>query len=389
LKKVLHISYDLRDGNNDEVTTAVSNLINASKKDSEPIIIDLVRVSHINQEKIRLIKPSHLAINVFGLPYGLLMSWTQKRATNFIIKANSDELINLNEIEIVHAHKLTFEGIVGYNLSRQLDVPLLVTLRQTDIRVFTKNPFTIYKFRSIIKHCHIFIYLIPQILLKMEKIFGKSFYYNFILPRSVLIPNIVDRVISHENLLVDKKMLLTILRMTKKSVYRKNLKRLLLAFKLLNRNDLKLKIVGEGSYKPTVQKLVNKFRLNNLVIFEGAIPNEKIDKYYLTAQAFVLPSLSESFGMVYAEALLNGTPIMFSKNHLGFDGFFEGVGVGVNPNSVESIRDGLEDLLQNGSLYRKNISSLRESGKLKIFSSDSIATKYKKIIEDCGSGFKA
>jgi hypothetical protein len=86
--------------------------------------------------------------------------------------------------------------------------------------------------------------------------------------------------------------------------------------------------------------------------------------------------------MVYAEALLNGTPIMYSKDYLGFDGVFEGVGVGVNPMSIESISDGISDLLKNSSSYREKINSLEQSGEFNIFSSNYIKNKYNSVIEE-------
>ena len=62
-------------------------------------------------------------------------------------------------------------------------------------------------------------------------------------------------------------------------------------------------------------------------------------------RAFVMPSFSETFGMVYAEALLNGTPILYSKD-TGFDGLFDNVGVVVDPHSLVSIGEGLRKIVQ-------------------------------------------
>jgi len=86
--------------------------------------------------------------------------------------------------------------------------------------------------------------------------------------------------------------------------------------------------------------------------------------------------------MVYAESLLNGTPIMYSKGYLGFDGYFEGVGTGVDPQSIESIKNGIEDLLNNGSEYRKNIESLNNAGEFKVFSKDYIRKTYVDTLEN-------
>jgi len=381
MKKILNLSYDLRDRYNRKVTPAISNLINVSKSKFNPFIIDLVRTPIPWQEEVNLKGSHHLMINVFGLPYGLLMNWSQDRALNLVRKIASQEEINLKRFNLIHSHKLTFEGMIAYKLSIEYDIPLIVTLRQTDTMVFNKKNSTIKIFKPIIKRCTKILYLIPQILLRMEKIFGKSFFEDHIIPKAVLLPNIVDRKINVLKNDVESGNFVTVLKMEKKIVNRKNVKRLLIAFNQLSNYDVKLSIVGDGSYRSKIEKWVSKLNLDEKVKFVGHVDNDKIDEYYTKAEAFLLPSISESFGLVYAEALLNGTPIMYSKEHLGFDGFFDGVGVGVNPKSVESIKDGILKLFKNGSSYRKNINSLSQAGEFNIFNSSYIGIKYNEVLE--------
>jgi L-malate glycosyltransferase len=381
MKKILHISYDLRDRHNREVTTAVSNLINVGSSKLDPSIIDLVRVPNPLDEEVQLKNPKHLMINVLGFPYGILMNWSQNRAVKFIERAESDNSFSLKDINLIHTHKLTFEGLVGYKLANKLDIPLVTTLRQTDTMVFNRKPGAVETFKPVIKSCHRFFYLIPQILVRMKRIFGEEFYEEHIEPKVVFLPNIVERNINIKGETIGKGMLLTVLRMTKKSVQRKNLKRLLQALKSINDDNVKLKIIGDGEYKPQIQTWIKELGLFDRVIFVGAVPNEEIDKYFRSTEAFLLPSISETFGMVYAESLLNGSPIMYSENYLGFDGFFEGVGVGVDPKSVESIKNGIIDLLKNGSRYRDNIKSLQQAGEFKVFNKEYIKDKYLSTME--------
>jgi glycosyltransferase involved in cell wall biosynthesis len=46
--------------------------------------------------------------------------------------------------------------------------------------------------------------------------------------------------------------------------------------------------------------------------FTGAINNKDLPSYYQRADVFILPSLSEVWGLVVEEALNNGTPVMVS-----------------------------------------------------------------------------
>ena len=154
--------------------------------------------------------------------------------------------------------------------------------------------------------------------------------------------------------------------MTRRSVKRKNIRRLLEALQRTGPGGPSLQVIGDGEYLPVVQGWVKRLGLEERVRFLGDVPNPRIDPYLRAARAFVLPSNSETFGMVYAEALLNGTPILYSRG-TGFDGMFEGVGVAVDPASVQSITGGLLDIMARGDEHRERIARLKESDAFRIF----------------------
>jgi len=76
-----------------------------------------------------------------------------------------------------------------------------------------------------------------------------------------------------------------------------------------------LKIVGDGPQRKSLEKLVGELKLKDFVIFEGFIPNEKIQEYYQRAHIFVSMSRSESWGQMYLEAMACGLPIITTKNN--------------------------------------------------------------------------
>ena len=156
---------------------------------------------------------------------------------------------------------------------------------------------------------------------------------------------------------------------------RKNMLRLFKAIKLINDENLRLDIIGSGVFEDTVKKWVKDLGIENNVKFLGYIKNENISSYLNSAKAFLMPSKSETFGMAYAEALLCGTPILYSKG-TGFDGIFEDVGVGVDPYSVNSISDGIKNLIENNQFYRDTIKRLNDEGAFKIFSKKNVRDIY-------------
>jgi glycosyltransferase involved in cell wall biosynthesis len=170
--------------------------------------------------------------------------------------------------------------------------------------------------------------------------------------------------------------------MTKESVKRKNIKRLFIALSGIKDIDWKLNLIGSGEYYNKIESWANKYKIRDRINFLGNINNQDIGQYYSEAAAFILPSLMESFGMVYAESLLNTTPILYSKGVLGFEGVFNGVGPAVDPWSVRSIREGIRDILNENENYRKNIRELSKSGSINIFKPEHIGKIYNEAIKD-------
>lgn len=72
--------------------------------------------------------------------------------------------------------------------------------------------------------------------------------------------------------------------------------------------DWNLRIVGEGGLRGELEYLVRRLHLESRVHLCGATKN--ISDEYLNAQLFVSSSLYESFGLVVAEALIHGLPVV-------------------------------------------------------------------------------
>ena len=71
---------------------------------------------------------------------------------------------------------------------------------------------------------------------------------------------------------------------------------------------LKLTLVGDGELKNELMQFVKKLGVEHRVIFEGYQPNP--DRYFATADCFVLTSIFEGFGLVILEAFRAGVPVL-------------------------------------------------------------------------------
>lgn len=70
-----------------------------------------------------------------------------------------------------------------------------------------------------------------------------------------------------------------------------------------------------------------------------------------SCSVFAMPSIYETFGLVYLEALSQNLPIIYTKEQ-GVDGMFDDtIGIGVNPLSIEEIKKAIKIILQENSKY--------------------------------------
>ena len=109
--------------------------------------------------------------------------------------------------------------------------------------------------------------------------------------------------------------------------------------------NVRLTIVGKGPLEGGLKKKVNERGLSECISFTGAVPNRKLADLYNKADCFVLPSRFETFGVVYAEALCTGTPIISTKNG-GIDDIYEdGCGYLVEVDNEDELEDAMKRIM--------------------------------------------
>ncbi len=101
------------------------------------------------------------------------------------------------------------------------------------------------------------------------------------------------------------------------------LPRILMAFP-----DTHYDIVGDGPWRPDLERLARESGIGSRVHFLGALEEAQRDAVYAAADIFVLPSTGEGFGIVFLEAWSFGLPCIASNRDAarevirdGVDGF--------------------------------------------------------------------
>jgi phosphatidylinositol alpha-1,6-mannosyltransferase len=83
--------------------------------------------------------------------------------------------------------------------------------------------------------------------------------------------------------------------------------------------DLVYLIVGEGTYRPTLEKLVADHGLGRHVVFAGAVPDYELTDHYSLGDVFIMANRempdgeTEGFGLVFLEANACGLPVIAGR----------------------------------------------------------------------------
>ena len=118
-----------------------------------------------------------------------------------------------------------------------------------------------------------------------------------------------------------------------------------------------LSIIGGGEEEENLNLLVNKLNLMEQVKFKGQLERNDIAKIYNEADAFVLSSRSETFGVVYIEAMSSGLPIIATKCGGPEDFINPNVGILVETDNVEELYGAMKFMVTSKDRFNNELIS--------------------------------
>lgn len=288
--------------------------------------------------------------------------------------------VDVSEINLIHAYSITNDGVLAYKIFREYGIEYILNIRNTDINfTFKYKKYNKKLYEQVVKSAKVIVFPNNQYKQKMLHFFSNNQLVCSKIDSGLVIPNGIDNFWL-ENFKKEKKEIaanrnINILYIGR--VYKqKNIHNIVNALDILNNNSnykFNLNIVG----KIIDEKYFKTFKTNSAVNYLGEKDKKTLKKTMEYNHIFAMPSLGETFGLVYIESLSQNLPIIYTKNE-GIDGFFENgkYGLSVNPTEPEDIANKIMDVIVNYSLIQEN---LVDKNILKHFDWKSIGEKYSLI----------
>ncbi len=291
--------------------------------------------------------------------------------------------INAADFDCIHAYTLFTDGNAAMQLSEKYGIPYVVAIRSTDLNSFFKlKPWLRGWGIRIMEKASAVFFLSERYREEMLNKYVPAEKREAILAKSRIVPNGIDDFWLHnclEEIPEDRK-----IRLSGKEI------RLIVAGRI-NRNknqtmvakaaeklremgyDAKVTVVGNVEEEDVARQLEN----SPVVTLLPARKKGGLMELYRQQDIFVMPSFQETFGLVYAEAMTQGLPVLYTKGQ-GFDGQFpEGeVGYSIDPKSEA-------DIVQKILAVRDNYAqiSARCPGCAQNFRWDAIVNIYRELYE--------
>ena len=304
----------------------------------------------------------------------IAFDYKQKKILNAIEKQ-----YDVRSFDLIHAYTLFTDGNVAKCLSEKYNVPYVVAVRNTDIYDFFKKMIHLRSrgVKIMLSAKKIFFLSQPYLNTIIKK-YVKGKFQDEIKLKSKLIPNGIDEF-WFENIAKSKRRRLN---ENVKLIYagvidkNKNITTTQAAMDILKLKGYKVSLTVVGRVVDHLELERVKKNIDTKIL--GAVGKKELIDIYRANDIFVMPSIHETFGLVYAEAMSQGLPVVYTKGQ-GFDEQFKNgvVGFAVDCMSASEIANAIIDLLSEYEKYSKNAIYCCQK-----FDWKKIATEYANIYEE-------
>ena len=310
----------------------IANNIPIPKQFNNRIVLEIAEKLSL-QCDISFVFPAAMVIPPFSLmkkyrPLNRLKPWTDgeltivparylrlpgKRLSYLLIGCiNPGKFVNENALpDLCHAHYIMPDGYIAYKIKQKYGTPYVVSVRSGDmnhIRELNNKNAAFRKFITVLKNADkIIVHNQPQ------QEFVKQLGFE-----SVVIPHGIDEHILNDH--TQKDNLCVKISVVAKFFKRKNIDWIIRAVKsYAGPKEIQLQIIGDGNVQNELQQLADGA---GNIHFLGKLSREEVLSILEKSHIFALPSINETFGLVYLEAAAQKNAIICHRGE-GVDGLFD------------------------------------------------------------------
>ena len=276
-------------------------------------------------------------IEIVTLP---TFKWTEKLWPLYVklaywkSRSKLRRIVRENNIDIIHGHNLLADLGIAYELSKDQNLPFLLTIRKIGLMdTLGKH---IKKFAAEAKG------LIS--LGVYERNLGATLN-----TKNHLISHGIDRRFLTQEKEFSTAKTLKIVTVSRLLAW-KNINQILYALEQI-KEDFTYDIYGDGPFENELKAIVAKSAIADKVTFHGYIDYSAVPGTLAKYDLFVLPSYRELFGRVYIEAMACGLPIICAKT-TGMDGYITvgEQGFLVDHTSLEELKAAIQQFITDPTL---------------------------------------
>jgi glycosyltransferase involved in cell wall biosynthesis len=280
-------------------------------------------------------------------------------------------LDKFGKIDIIHAQVSYPAGFIAYKISKEFNIPYVLTEHM--------SPFP---FKFLLKANKPIDEIITAFQNAKRTIAVSSFLRNrirsFGLSCTDVVPNLVDEARFYPSEKKNKKFtFLTVCFMTDQ----KGIDILLYAISKLDKSFIsktQFIIGGDGLKLDEYKNLAKKLGLSN-VYFIGRVNRNEAPRIFSSSHVYVMPSRHETFGVVYAEAIASGLPVIATRCGGPEDIVNESNGILIDVDDIDGLGNAISYMFEN--YYKYDPNKIREDFE-KRFSKKAVVSQLMKIYNE-------
>ena len=274
-----------------------------------------------------------------------------------------EHFVNKNALpDLCHAHYIMPDGYFALKIKKKYGVPYAVSVRMSDIKHLKAlgNKGAVYsKFVKVLENADkIIVHNRPQ----------QEFIAQYGFDSVVISHGIEGSALNISEQKADSPLVITVVSAL---IRRKNIDWVIRAVnEYSGKQPIKLMIAGDGVCREELQKLANNA---SNIHFLGQINNEEVMSLLEKSHIFALPSVDETFGLVYLEAAAKRNAVICHKNE-GVDGLFDNEKEMMFCNGYNEFNTILNRLIENPEYVNSLASAAFE--KVKNYTWENTKNKY-------------